>query len=158
MPTYTPLQSIELTTASASITFSGIPQIYQDLVLVASVAASSTTYISGRVNGDSGQNYSYTYLLGSGSAATSGRGSNTTSIGSARTDSNSVSTFYFMNYSNTTTNKTFLHRQNKASGQVSTSVGLWSNTAAINRVDLITSNGATWSSATTATIYGILKA
>ena len=34
MPTYTPLQSIVLTSSASSVTFSNIPQTYQDLVLV----------------------------------------------------------------------------------------------------------------------------
>lgn len=75
--TFVPIQSITLTGTQASVTFSGIPQTYTDLVLRLTLRTSATYvnsdfYVS--FNGDStAANYSTTYLQGTGSVASSSR-------------------------------------------------------------------------------------
>jgi hypothetical protein len=156
--TYTTIATTTLTTASASVTFSSIPGTYTDLVLVANVVAASTTYISGQVNGDTGTNYSSTYIDGSGTSATSGRTTNATSYGSARTNPDSVTIIQYMNYSNTTTYKTILEKISTAGSGVNAWVALWRNTAAITSITLFTDSANNWSAGTTFSLYGIAAA
>ena len=76
--TYTPIATQKLTASAASVTFSSIPAIYTDLVLVTTVIAAAggvedyTPLM--QVNGDTAANYSSIRLTGNGvSAATQGR-------------------------------------------------------------------------------------
>lgn len=159
--TYEAIATQTLGSAAASVTFSSIPSTYTDLVLVINYTAGTAAKVSFRLNGDSGSNYSRITVDGTGTGTASDLTSNNTEAIVSRfnaTTSRSNIILQFMNYSNTTTNKSVIHRHNNAGGQVSTSAMLWDSTAAISRIDLITSNGATWSSATTANLYGILKA
>ena len=111
--TYTPIATTTLGSAATSYTFTSIPSTYTDLVLVGNLSSSSNTNISIRINSDSGTNYSNTYLTGvNGTGASSARGVNSTAGAATWTGASmnsSVSTLLvnFMNYSNTTTYKTF---------------------------------------------------
>lgn len=83
-PTYEPIATTTLTSAAASITFSGIANTWTDLRLVLTYAGETgnvAAYI--RLNGDSGSNYSFTWLAGNGSSAASGGSTNQTYIGNA---------------------------------------------------------------------------
>ena len=75
------ITSTTLSSSAASVTFSGIPSGYKDLVLKCSVrsdSASNAEQFNIVLNGDSSSLYSYTFISGSGSAAASGSGVNTT--------------------------------------------------------------------------------
>ena len=165
MSTYEPIASQTLGSAAATVTFSSIPQGYTDLVLVANTAqASGNNSLRFRFNGDSGSNYSDTYLAGNGTTASSGRDTSQTSGISYAGSSTAIETNYivqFMNYSNATTYKTVLGRSNRASDATAADVGLWRSTAAITSISLAmggsfpTNNFATGS---TFTLYGIAAA
>jgi hypothetical protein len=93
-----------------------------------------------RFNGDTGSNYSITYLTGNGSSASSGRASNQTTMDTAYLPSNSTlgTIIYNINdYSNATTYKTLLSRSNQADSGVFAYVGLWRSTAAINSINIV---------------------
>jgi len=156
--TYTPIASITLGAAAASVTFSSIPQTYTDLVCVVSAKAASTAFdLYLQFNGDTGNNYSWTALSGTGSAASSTRNSNGPAIqldnqGSVRTGDFTANIVHIMNYSNSTTNKTVLARANSSTG-VDLNVGLWRNTAAITSATLYINSFAVGS---TFNLYGIL--
>jgi hypothetical protein len=162
--TYDKIATTTLGSAAASYTFSSIPATYTDLVLVASITtANDGTSLQFRFNSDSGSNYSNTFLEGSGSSATSSRESNQTNIqitfnvGNNSTNP-STSIVSFMNYSNSTTNKTLLARWNSATGGtypgVAATVGLWRNTSAINAIEVFLGSGNI-NSGSTFTLYGI---
>ncbi len=163
MSTYTPIASVTLSSAQSSVTFSGIPQTYTDLVMVASPAQTTAgqgdIYIS--FNSDSGSNYSATALYGSGSAAGSTRQSNQTGIRPEyyaypdTTVGNTTHTYHFMNYSNSTTNKTVLSRASSAPTGVDAAVGLWRSTAAITSITLTMNASATFKSGSTFNLYGV---
>jgi len=161
--TYTPIASITLSANTPSVTFSSIPQTYTDLVLVLSLVSSSTaSYTNLRINSDSGSNYSRTYLLGTGSSAISGRDSNVTQIAGLDTTATG-STFggphilNFQNYSNTTTNKTYIWRENIAGSQIVLGAGLYRSTSAITSITLA-SNANSYGVGSTFNLYGILGA
>lgn len=158
--TYTPIARQTVSGSSTStITFSSIPATYTDLVLIASGRTSTDLDINGRVNGDSGSNYSRTALSGTGSAAVSARSSNLTYFrfnydGYWTNGSVSTSIAHFMNYCNTNINKTFLTRSNNTATGVDTQVTLWRSTVAINSIEIYVSGG-TYVADSTFTLYGI---
>jgi len=162
--TYTPLATQTLSTATATVTFSSISSSYTDLVLIINgVINTAEEGIITRVgNGsiDTGSNYSTTYILGSGSTASSGRETSATSIIAGRIQDgtyNSTSIINYMNYANTTTYKTVLGRGNDST-YVIQHVGLWRSTSAINILNVFPLSSKTFSSGTTFTLYGIAAA
>lgn len=161
--TYEPIATTTLGSTVGSYTFTSIPATYTDLVLVTNLATDSATQFDLRVgNGsiDTGSNYSITYLLGNGSAASSSRGSNATAAYagySSSTALNKMHIFHFMNYSNTTTYKTTLLRYAAADTASTAVVSLWRSTSAINTIQII-ALGNNLTSGSTLTLYGIKAA
>lgn len=158
--TMTPIATQTLTANASSVTFSSIPQGYTDIIVVID-ATSAGDNVLARVNGDTGNNYSFTRLGGNGSTASSARGSNTNYLnfdGAAYlTTGRSTWIIQFMNYSNTTTNKTIISRGNNAATGVDTNVNLWRSTAAITSISFIATSNA-YQTGSTLTIYGVKAA
>jgi hypothetical protein len=160
--TYTPIATYTVPVGTAtSYTFSNIPQGYTDLILVGNLkATSSNSSIVARFNGDGGSNYSVTQLYGTGSSLISQRLSSQTeaylSFSGFPTATFGPTVVNFMNYSNTTTNKTFISRGGYSSGYVDISTGLWRSTAAISSMTLYAGNY--FDAGSNFTLYGILKA
>jgi hypothetical protein len=158
--TYTPIARQVLASTVGSYTFTTIPDTYTDLVLVANLATDTATEFRLRVgNGsiDTGSNYSMTYLIGTGSSAISSQESNQTWAYSGYTSVsalNKMHIFNFQNYSNTTTNKTWLMRFSGADNQATAVTGLWRSTSSINTIQLI-ANGNNLTAGSTLTLYGI---
>jgi hypothetical protein len=157
--TYEPIETYTGTGSAGDIVFSSIPGTYTDLVLVSNTFTSANANQTYKVNGSS-TGYSNTWITGNGSTAVSGRNSSNTSL------TTQVNTFagssealliilQFMNYANTTTNKTVLSRTSRASQAVEVFVGMWSNTAAITS---ITISGGTFTTNAVFTLYGIKAA
>ena len=165
--TYSTIATTTFGSAATSYTFTSIPSTYTDLVLVGNLSSSSNTNISIRINSDSGTNYSNTYLTGvNGTGASSARGVNSTAGAATWTGASmnsSVSTLLvnFMNYSNTTTYKTFIARYGAINtvnqGETTTVVNLWRNTAAISSIE-ITAISTTYGIGSQLTLYGIASA
>jgi hypothetical protein len=158
--TYTPIASQTLSSAAASVTFSGIPQTYTDLVLVVNATwdGGSNSSFGFRLNSDSGSNYSITQVYGNGSSAASGRTSNATyaAIGQINPTEWGSTIFQFQNYSNTTTYKTALSRSNVAGVITLAGVGLWRSTSAVTSISVgyfdVSGN---FDSGSTFNLYGI---
>lgn len=155
--TYVALATQTLGSATASVTFSSIPQGYTDLVLIITGTVSSEGAVRFQCNGDTATNYSTTLLYGNGSSALSGRAANQNfgAVGRIGTVvSNSI--IHFMNYSNTTTNKTVISRGNTSNLFVTAQATLWRATpAAITSIVLTPENAANWDSGSTFSLYGI---
>jgi hypothetical protein len=160
MSTYTPIATQTLGSAAASVTFSSIPQGYTDLVLVVSGSGSIGNDVRLQFNSDTGSNYSYTTLSGTGSSAVSARATNETSTpltyygGISTTLGATNQIGYLMNYSNSTTFKSVLARANNASSGVDANVCLWRNTNAINTIRVFPPT-ANFQTGTTVSLYGI---
>lgn len=161
--TYTPIATQTLGTATTTVTFSSIPSTYTDLIMIVTaktdVAGSSYNFLRVRFNNDSTSTYSMTFMGGDGSVTGSGRYStqNLLYAGLATQASSTdfgQSILQFQNYSNTTTYKTMLSRGNTAGSQVNATVGLWSSTSAINRIDIIYPS-QNYAIGCTFTLYGI---
>ena len=168
--TYTELRTTTLGTATNTVTFdlTGVSG-YTDLVLVmnalqTSPSVNQTRIRVGNSSIDSGSNYSQTILYGNGTSALSARASNQTFIDFDYTAAPGVSgnpntvIANFMNYSNTTTNKTILHRASQATSGTDAIVSLWRSTAAINLINVFTASGNNWTVGTTFSLYGIANA
>jgi hypothetical protein len=162
--TYALIQSQTLGSATATVTFSSIPGTYTDLVLVMNYAGSIAAEVPAfQVNGDSGSNYSITHLSGNGSTTRSARTTSTPSgyiaFSSAFPQTITANAILnFMDYSNSTTNKTVLIRTNALNGTYNATeanVALWRNTAAITSITLLGTNGAGYYSGSTFRLYGI---
>ena len=165
--TYEPIASTTLGAGGSTlVTFSDIPALWTDLILVSAAdtdypsAASISTYI--RLNSDTAGNYSTTWLLGSGSAASSGRASSDTNgiyIGefSATANVAQASIVQIMSYANTNVYKTVLSASNVASAWVTRQVGLWRSTAAITSVS-VRAGGYTFQQGGTFSLYGVKAA
>jgi hypothetical protein len=159
--TYEKIATYTAPSSTSTYTFSSIPSTYTDLVLVVDYDSSSTIIanIYLRFNGDTGSNYSFTYLQGTGSAAQSGRSSGATAIEAGYQSAVGRSNILaqVQNYSNSTTYKTAISRHNDTPGVVQTYVGLWRNTAAITSLSLTCSNQS-FVTGSTFTLYGIKAA
>ena len=176
--TYEKIATTTLGSASATVTFSSISGSYTDLVLVINGGITDAGFVFGiRLNSDTGSNYSSTAMYGNSSSAFSDRKSNFT-LGQITTDMQGGHIFNthiinFQNYSNTTTNKTWVGRSSanySATGSGATTVphvgsvvGLWRNTSAITSISISESGlGGSGSfaygntlSGSTFTLYGI---
>ena len=163
--TYENIATTTLTSANATISFTSISGSYTDLIVVGNFRVTTgTPVLYFRLNSDTGSNYSHTHLGGNGSAAQSGRGSNENigwagfSLSGAPNDISGTALVHFMNYSNTTTNKTIIGRCGAAGREADTSVTLWRNTGAITSIAFTLSNSTTFLSGSTFTLYGIKAA
>ena len=169
--TYEPIATTTLGTAAATVTFSSISGSYTDLVLVTNWASSnSLSFLYVQFNSDTGSNYSFTELYGTGSAAGSHRESNqsipwvSSNVGVPSTiKANTI--MNFMNYSNSTTYKTWIARMNSVDAPsypgTAASVGLWRSTNAITTITLKNRTSGVdynFASGSTFTLFGIKAA
>jgi hypothetical protein len=155
--TYEKIATTTLGSATNTVTFNSISGSYTDLILVinGTLTGSAVKYIN--FNGDSAANYSITTLIGTGTSAVSSR------YGEPYLDVyNSAANPFMnvvkiMNYSNTTTYKTFFARQDAPSTTIEQIVGLWRSTSAITSLSIYTTSNQ-FSTGSTFTIYGIKAA
>lgn len=159
--TYDVISTQTLGTAAATVTFNSIPQTYTDLVAVVK-AQDSNGYLFVRFNSDSSSLYSRTYMSGNGTSASSARGTGEAQgYTTADTTSNlsNVGLLNIMNYSNATTFKTFIGRENLPASSVQATVGLYRSTSAITTVSFLSPSAtATIAVGSTFTLYGIKAA
>lgn len=169
--TYSLLASTVLTGSQASVTFSSIPQNYTDLVLKYSArddsgnTSDATVYLT--FNNDSGNNYSYTMLRGSGSAAATARASsqanfsNGTGVPGSGATANTFSynEIYIPNYISTTSKPISLfdiNETNATAAYIWNNAGLYSGTSAITSIKLASPTN-NFVSGSSFYLYGISK-
>lgn len=159
--TYQPLATITLGAAASSVTFSSIPATYRDLVVV--FLATGSTDLEGRIrlNSDTGSNYSYVRMSGSGSAATATSAASQTSgflsaIAKATTTGALQLTINIMDYSATDKHTTIISRADQAANGTEAFANRWADTATVTSVQILTSTG-NWAIGTTAALYGIVS-
>ena len=161
--TYVALDKVTVGSAVSSATLSSISQAYTDLVIVmAGTCNTGLTSMNLTFNSDTTSNYSMTRLYGSGSAAFSERQSNVASmiVGVVST-SQSNNILQIQNYSNATTYKTVLTRQNVPSDTsvaVAAGIGLWRKTPEAITSITLTAPPYNFQSGTTFSLYGISSA
>ena len=157
--TYTPISTTTLS-GGTSYTFNSIPSTYTDLVLILSVAtASGSSNLAMQFNADTGSNYSFTRIYGSGSTYPSSRANSVPDnyIGDIGTTI-STNIIQIQNYSSTSVSKTALSRSNDTTTNVQAWVTLWRSTSAINAIKVYATGGQTFANGSTLTLYGIAAA
>jgi len=162
--TYEPIATQTLGSAATTVTFSSIPGTYTDLRIVAVSQSSTSNGARIKFNSDSGTNYSYTYLRGDGTNATSSNSSNDSNPyfwipleGSSRYSFNTIDIFSYAG----STYKTSLvsdNGDNNGAGSVWRMVSLWRNTSAITSIDLSTVSSSDFLTGSTFTLYGVKSA
>ena len=171
-----PIASSTSSGSVSDIMFQNIPQIYQDLMLVISArgAKSATTasfiaYVGTGANGtsllQSNQN-SATVLYGDGTSALSTRTTNASGLvftggipaASATSGIFGSLILHFINYTNSSTNKTVLMRSStdrNGAGNTNSQVGLVRTTSPLLTVGAATYGDGNLVSGTTFTLYGV---
>jgi hypothetical protein len=157
--TYVALDKITVTTATNAVTFISIPGTYTDLRIIVDGTAASSSYCTLRFNGDTNTNYSNTEIVGDGSTTPGSYRNSGNPYGYSGSiyTSQTNNVIDILNYSNSATNKTYLHKaSNSASGgSIKQSIGLWRSTSAITSITVGTGGGANFNVGTTFSLYGI---
>jgi hypothetical protein len=159
-PTYTPLANVTLGAAASSVTFGSVPATYRDLICVVVAAGSTTLQGRIRLNGDSGNNYQYNRMSGSGSATSAATASSQSSgfvsaIAQATTTGALQMNINIMDYSATNKHTTIISRADQAANGTEAFVNRWANTAAVTSVQILTSTG-NWAAGATFALYGVI--
>ena len=165
--TYEPIASQTLGTATATVSFTSIAADWTDLVVSIQARGSNTnvgnTDFDMRFNGDTGTNYSRTWLYEDG-VARSLRAANQGLLTplyppSSQATANvfSADLMHIFSYANTNVYKTVLASGSTPTSYTIRSVGLWRSTAAINSIVFIARN-TTFVSGSTFSLYGIKAA
>ena len=167
--TYTLISSTVLSTTTSSVTFSSIPSTYTDLVIrvggrtdQAAVAASVRFYI----NGNTSSVYSFTRMLGTGSAVstyTSGTGNelyfnNGASGSSSTANSFGIAEIYIPNYQSTTSKPMFSYQAqetNASAANMGVTAGLTTISSAITSIEVLTNPSQSYVAETSFYLYGI---
>lgn len=167
--TYTLISSNVLASSAASVTFSAIPSTYTDLVLRISARSDNATTLDSiiyTVNGLSTSIYSYVYLRGSGTAASSAlasaSGSGLLAYGAdgatATASTFSNSELYVPNYT-ASQNKQLswfgVQENNLAAANIAVSGNLTQTTSAISSITLSLNVGPNFVTGSSFYLYGI---
>ena len=148
--TYIPLATTTLASSASSVTFSSIDQSYGDLILIVVPSNAMQGYL--RFNADSGSNYSFVYMRGTGSSAQSSAGSGSFEL--IDTGANELGKVEIMDYSATDKHKSTLNRSSR--DRVVAKAGRWANTSAITSISVTGATGD-FSAGSTFSLYGIAK-
>lgn len=163
--TYTPLATVTLSSPAATVTFSNIPNTYRDLVLefywkVTSSATAADSIL--RFNSDSGNNYSYVFMAGAGSAS-SAAGTQTFLTTNIDSPNNYLlNKIQIFDYAQTNKNKTGLMREGDPTYAVWSRAFRWASSSAITSIAITASDrlGAgspdDFATGSTFSIYGVV--
>jgi hypothetical protein len=156
-PTYTPLATITLGSAAASVTFGSIPATYRDLILVLQgLANTSILSATMRLNGDTGSNYSYVFMTGTGSVAQSSAATDTRiNVAAISASSMSQTIFQLQDYSATDKHKALLIRTDVAGWGTRAGAARWANTSAVTSISIII-DGGSLTTGSTLSLYGVI--
>lgn len=169
--TFIALNTINVSSAVASITFSSIPSTYTDLCLLLSLRMSDANggQAAGtrmRINGDTGANYFYKVLeafSGTGRQSYSSNSDTSVQIGGLPTNSNTASVYgnnivYIPNYTSssqkTISGDSVTEYDSATLGVLNIQTGRWTGTSAITSLNIYATSGNIMANST-ATLYGI---
>ena len=168
-PTYTLIQSVTLTTATATVTLGSggtIPQTYNDLKLLFSARTNSGLSYENVIvqpNGSTSNLSDKTLFTVNGTSASSAGDPTQLIIGQAATSIQTASVFgnseaYFSNYTlanNKSISSDGVNENNAAAATLMMIAGFWSNTAAITSLVIAPSIGTTFNAYSSFYLYGI---
>lgn len=163
---YESIASYTLSGGETSVTFSSIPSTYKHLQVRWSVLNSNANADLGfRLNSDSGNNYTFHGLEGTGSAVSgSNKGTSLSEayigIGSGVSSTPGVGVIDLLDYTSTNKYKTFrslFGYDSNGGGYIILRSSLWLNTSAVNAVSVRVTPG-TFSANSSFALYGITGA
>jgi hypothetical protein len=166
--TYEPIATTTLSSNTTGVSFTSISGAYTDLIFIGQlkyVGAAQAYAGVWQVNSTSGTSYSETILYGTGTSALSSRTSNDAAFRPREIAANASSSWTmlridFLNYSNTSINKTVLttlSSDRNGAGEVSRQVGLFRSTSAITSIQFDPFSIG-FVAGSTFTLYGIKSA
>ena len=143
-PTYDLLDSTTLASSASSVTFTNIDQSYGDLVLVMSPISDTgygETQIALNFNGDTGSNYAWVRMGGTGSTTVSSDNSSATFVyasgGTGPVEAGGgIWISQIMDYSATDKHKSVLSRSNRADEATYAIASRWANTSAVTSITI----------------------
>jgi len=169
-----PIATTTLSTSTATVTFSNIPQVYEHLQIRVwgYNTSGSDRSLEYAFNSNTSAVYTNHFLLGSGSAASAGAGTSrnyayTFDTNSGQRgfngDSTKASVFIIdiLDYANTNKNKTVRALggwDGNGSGYIGLASNLWASTSAIDRIDFTVPYSSFFGANTTFALYGIKRA
>jgi len=164
--TYTLIASVSLSSAAASIDFTSIPGTYTDLLIKASLRSATASVNPGLLIkfNTSAANFTGRNAYGNGSSAAS-YSDTSGEIGTLAGNGATANTFgnceiYIPNYAGSA-NKSFsvdsVNENNATSASQYLYANLWSQTAAITAISLLSGGAVNLMQYSTATLYGISK-
>lgn len=161
--TYEPIASQTIANSStSSVIFSSLPSTFTDVRIVVSggfVTGSPDNILALRLNGDTGNNYSYVTMFAEGSPQSAYISNYNTALLYRMPINNQGQTIIeLMSYSNTNVFKTFLSTADNPTGSIFKMVHLWRNTASVTSVTLYGFSGSNYLAGTTLCLYGIKAA
>jgi hypothetical protein len=160
------IETKTLGTAAASIEFTSIPQTFTDLVLLASIRNDGTnvaalTYFN---TDTTASNYTALRLNGTGSVTGNGSFANAffiySAISSATANTFSNASLYISNYTSNlakSVSSDAVTENNATLAEQFLTAGLWSGTAAINRILVQSAVSPNFVAGSTFSLYGITK-
>lgn len=158
---WTLIEQKSLSSSTASVTFSSIPQTYKTLKVVMSLRGSSGGVVDGLLISFNGtQATSARRLFGNGSTATSDTSNEYSAVNGGGSTSNTFTSteFTLPNYTSST-NKAFsteyAHENNATTAYPGMAAGLSSVTAAITSLTMSHSGANSFVSGSTFTLYGL---
>lgn len=167
-----PLQVLTVGSAGASsVTFSNIPSTYTHLqlrIFMRSSVADTGGNLFMRFNGDSGTNYSWHYVEGSGGSASSGNASSQNAMlqgrmngSTANANSFGVAIIDILDYANTNkfkTTRSLTGTDRVGNGVVRIDSGNWRNTNAITSITVYPSDSGNFVQYSQVALYGVKSA
>ena len=158
-PTYIPLATITLTSATNSVTFGSIPTgTYRDLIIIMDGDTASSTRPVLRLNGDTSSSYSGVMMADDGSSSYSATSSGTylDPIPGFGVTGKFSAIWQVLDKDATDKHKSILVRLNQhAGGHVHATAGRWASTSAVTSVTLLTNDGDNYSIGMVMSLYGI---
>jgi hypothetical protein len=164
------IETVEVASPVASVTFTSIPQGYTDLIVKVSARTNNNAVFDNaqvRFNSDSGSNYSRKIIASegtginnisaTGNAAFFASYSLNGTTATASTFSNTE--FYIPNYASSNYKSISVDssvENNATTGYDGLAAGLWSSTSAITSIELAPSSGTAFLTNSTFTLYGVL--
>lgn len=158
-PTYDLIDSTTLGSSVSSVTFSSIPQDYQDLIVVVNPVATGSADARLRLNGNTGAVYKRVAGYGNGSSAfgaiySESSGWQINQLAYPDSNQDTLWILQFFSYSDTSRYKTILGRSNKASQGTEMEAYKYENTGAISTI-LFYLNSGSYAAGSTFYLFGI---
>lgn len=161
-PTYEPIATTTLGSATTTFTFSSIPGTYTDLVIIIEgpgISGGTSMDVDIRFNSDSSSVYSDTRLQNAGCDAN--HNGNLIRVAAPRSNNRWNTAINIFNYADTSYYKTLIVRSNINSTTdpvVEMYSGCWRNTSAITSFTLFSGQNRNFEVGTICTLFGIAAA